>query len=75
MFFLSPLMFLLSTDYFILARKSTAFFLKDTAWLRIDIIHGTSWLRLALQVHGLVTFFNISIFQFSIFNLLSRVYL
>ena len=22
-------------------------FFKDTAWLRIDIIHGTSWLRLA----------------------------
>ena len=29
-------------------------FFKDTAWLRIDIIHGTSWLRLALQVRGLV---------------------
>ena len=39
-------------------------FFKDTAWLRIDIFHGTSWLWLASQVHGLVTFFNIPIFQF-----------
>ena len=31
-------------------------FFKDTAWLRIEIIHGTSWLRLALQVRGLVCF-------------------
>ena len=39
--------FLLSTDYhrltqiIFLARKSTALFYKDTAWLRIDIFHGT----------------------------------
>ena len=39
-------------------------FFKDTAWLRIDIFHGTSWLWLASQVHGLVTFFNIPIFQY-----------
>ena len=46
-------------------------FNKDTVWLRIDIIHGTSWLRLASQVHGLVTFFNISFFQyFNKFSLL-----
>ena len=31
-------------------------FFKDTAWLRMDIYHGTSWLRLASQVHGLVCF-------------------
>ena len=31
-------------------------FFKDTAGLRIDIIHGTSWLRLVSQVHGLVCF-------------------
>ena len=37
---------------FIWARKSTAFS-KTRLWLRIDLIHGTSWLRLASQVHGL----------------------
>ena len=31
-------------------------FFKDTAWLRMDIYHGTSWLRLASQVHGLFCF-------------------
>ena len=33
------------TDYFF-GTEIRGFF-KDTAWLRIDIIHGTSWLRLA----------------------------
>ena len=51
----------INTDYFF-GTEIRGFF-KDTAWLRIDIIHGTSWLRLASQVHGLVTFFNFSIFQ------------
>ena len=49
-------------------------FFKDTAWLRIDIFHGTSWLWLASQVHGLVTFFNIPIFQFFNISFQSRVY-
>ena len=31
-------------------------FFKDTAWLHMDIYHGTSWLRLASQGHGLVCF-------------------
>ena len=44
---LYPLIFLLSTDYhrltqIIIFGTEIHGFFKDTAWLRIDIIHGTS---------------------------------
>ena len=44
-------------------------FFKDTAWLRIDIFHGTSWLRLACASSRLSYIFqysNFSIFQYFI---------
>ena len=46
-----------------MARKSTAFS-KTQLLAPHRYNHCTSWLRLASQVHGLVTFFNISIFPF-----------
>ena len=54
---------LIITD-FILARKSTAFFKRHGFWLRIVLTTALRDYGLLAQVHGLVTFFNISIFQF-----------